>query len=119
MREVFAQGAAPGRRTGAVMLIDDGGALCGLFTDSDLARLFEQRRDDALDRPIARGDDAAADHGAAGHARWPMPWRSCSGARSASCRWSMRAGRPVGLLDITDLIGLIPKEEAEQLTRVA
>jgi arabinose-5-phosphate isomerase len=29
------------------------------------------------------------------------------------------AGRPAGLLDITDLIGLIPKEEAEHLTRVA
>ena len=24
------------------------------------------------------------------------------------------AGRPVGLLDITDLIGLVPEEEAEQ-----
>jgi arabinose-5-phosphate isomerase len=29
------------------------------------------------------------------------------------------AGCPAGLLDITDLIGLIPKEEAEHLTRVA
>jgi hypothetical protein len=29
------------------------------------------------------------------------------------------AGVPVGLLDITDLIGLLSAEEAEALTRVA
>ncbi len=43
-----------GRRTGAVMLVDDEGRLAGLFTDSDLARLLEQRDDTALDEPIAR-----------------------------------------------------------------
>ncbi len=34
------------------MLVDADGKLVGIFTDSDLARLFERRRDDALDRPI-------------------------------------------------------------------
>ena len=34
------------------MLTDAAGRLSGLFTDSDLARLFEQHRDGALDRPI-------------------------------------------------------------------
>src|SRR5207253_10099788 len=53
VRAVFARVQRRGRRTGAVMLTDAEGRLCGLFTDSDLARLFEQRRDDALDRPIA------------------------------------------------------------------
>src|SRR6266480_3811948 len=53
VRTVFARVQRRGRRTGAVMLTDADGRLCGLFTDSDLARLFEQRRDDALDRPIA------------------------------------------------------------------
>src|SRR5262249_51350186 len=52
VREVFGQGRRRGRRTGAVMLTDDEGRLCGFFTDSDLARLFEYRKDDALDRPI-------------------------------------------------------------------
>src|SRR5205807_1433005 len=52
VRAVFGRAARRGRRTGAVMLTDASGHLCGLFTDSDLARLFEQRRDDALDRPI-------------------------------------------------------------------
>ena len=94
VREVFAQVQRRGRRTGAVMLTDDDGRLCGLFTDSDLARLFEQRRDDALDRPIARGDDArpaSPCRRARGSSR---PSRSSAGARSASCRWSTpMAGR--------------------------
>ena len=33
------------------------GRLSGIFTDSDLARLFEQRRDQDLDRPDPRRDD--------------------------------------------------------------
>src|SRR5207245_11246017 len=45
VREVFARVRLRGRRTGAVMLTDDAGRLCGLFTASHLARLFEQRRD--------------------------------------------------------------------------
>ena len=52
VRDVFARARRRGRRTGAVMLVDRDGRLTGIFTDSDLARLFEQRRDDALDRPI-------------------------------------------------------------------
>ena len=52
VREVYVGLSRPGRRTGAVMLVDDEGRLTGLFTDSDLARLLEQRRDADLDRPI-------------------------------------------------------------------
>ncbi len=33
------------------MLVDGDGRLSGIFTDSDLARLFEHRRDAELDRP--------------------------------------------------------------------
>ena len=36
---------APGRRSGAIMVVDPANALRGIFTDSDLARLFESRRD--------------------------------------------------------------------------
>jgi arabinose-5-phosphate isomerase len=118
VRDVFAQGQRLGRRTGAVMLVDDAGVLRGLFTDSDLARLFETRRDDLLDRPIAE-------------VMTPQPLTVVVGARLIDAVEILQrrkiselpvvdaAGRPVGLLDITDVIGLIPKEEAEQLTRVA
>ena len=47
----------PGRRTGAIMLVDEQGTLAGIFTDSDLARLFEHRRDGDLDAPDPPGDD--------------------------------------------------------------
>ena len=46
------QASRPGRRTGAVIVTDEAGVLVGLFTDSDLARLFEHRRDQQIDRPI-------------------------------------------------------------------
>jgi arabinose-5-phosphate isomerase len=52
VREVIVACGKPGRRTGAIMLTDDSGRLVGLFTDSDLARLFERRDEGALDRAI-------------------------------------------------------------------
>jgi arabinose-5-phosphate isomerase len=53
IRDVLAESSRPGRRTGAVILVDAAGRLTGLFTDSDLARLLERRQDTLLDRPIA------------------------------------------------------------------
>ncbi len=117
-REVFAQARRRGRRTGAVMLTDEAGRLCGLFTDSDLARLFEQRRDAALDQPIAAVMTA-------------NPLTVGVGTRVAEAVEVLRRhkiselpvidaqGCPVGLLDITDLIGFVPAEEAEPEARVA
>jgi arabinose-5-phosphate isomerase len=120
VRAVFTRVARRGRRTGAVMLTDAGGRLCGLFTDSDLARLFEQRRDDALDRPIREVMTAA-----------PLTVRQ--GTRVADAVEVLRLrkiselpvvdgdGRPIGLLDITDVLGLVPDAaaEAEPASRVA
>jgi arabinose-5-phosphate isomerase len=107
VREVFSQAKRRGRRTGAVMLTDADGRLCGLFTDSDLARLFEQRRDAALDRPIHE-------------VMTPQPLTVPQGTRVADAVAVLRRakiselpivdadGRPIGLLDITDVIGLLP-----------
>jgi arabinose-5-phosphate isomerase len=118
VRQVFTQVRRRGRRTGAVMLTDEGGRLCGVFTDSDLARLFEQRRDDTLDRPICEVMTA-------------NPITVPRGARVADavdllCRHKISElpvtdadGRPVGLVDITDLIGLLSAEQVEALSRVA
>ncbi len=52
--EVFVQAKLPGRRTGAVMLVDEAGKLEGLFTDSDLARLVERRDFAAFDHPVSK-----------------------------------------------------------------
>jgi arabinose-5-phosphate isomerase len=118
VREVFARSGRRGRRTGAVMLLDSQGRICGLFTDSDLARLFEQRRDAALDRPIRE-------------VMTPGPLTVPQGTRVSDAVEIMRrhriselpvldpAGRPVGLLDITDILAFLPADEAEALSQVA
>lgn len=105
IREVFVTLARPGRRTGAVMLVDADGRLSGLFTDSDLARLLEHHRDQQFDRPISEvmtnkpltiGPDAILEE-----------VLQLLGARHVSELPVVdAAGCPVGLIDITDLIGL-------------
>jgi arabinose-5-phosphate isomerase len=105
VREVFARARRRGRRTGAVMLTDADGRLCGLFTDSDLARLIEQRRDAALDRPIREvmtADPLTVAEGG----RLLEAVEVLRGHKISELPVVDGAGRPVGLLDITDLIGL-------------
>jgi arabinose-5-phosphate isomerase len=112
VRVVFAQPRS-GRRSGAIMLTDADGRLAGIFTDSDLARLFEQRRDGALDRPIRE-------------VMTPRPITVPLGARVAEAMDILRRrkiselpvvdadGRPAGMLDITDLIGVAAVTPREQ-----
>jgi arabinose-5-phosphate isomerase len=111
VREVFGRARRRGRGTGAVMLTDAAGRLQGFFTDSDLARLFEQRRDSALDRPISEVMTAKP-------ITVPVGTRMVDAVEIFRDRKISElpvvdgSGRPVGLLDITDLIGLLPQEEA-------
>jgi arabinose-5-phosphate isomerase len=116
VREVFARIRKRGRRTGAVMLTDETGRLSGLFTDSDLARLFEERRDSALDRPIdevmTRDPITISLNSQVANAVEIMRLRKISELPVVDS-----AGRPAGLIDITDLIGLLPAEET--ITQVA
>ncbi len=105
VRGVFSRSRQQGRRTGAVLLLDAEGRLAGLFTDSDLARLIENRRDLALDRPI-------------GEVMTRRPHTILVGSRVPDAIDRMQQHkiselpvvdadlRPVGLLDITDLLGL-------------
>ncbi len=111
VREVFARARRQGRRTGAVMLTDADGRLRGLFTDSDLARLFEQRRDGAFDRPIAEvmtPDPLTVRVGTAIADALDVLSRH----KISELPVTDADGRPVGLLDITDLIALLPAEQA-------
>ena len=108
VREVFGR-TLPARRTGAVMIIDQAGTLAGIFTDSDLARLFERRNDAAIDAPI----EAVM----TGQPRTVRSGLRLSEAVSVLERHRVselpvvdHAGRPVGLLDIVDLVGLVPPE---------
>ncbi|MHB1557818.1 MAG: KpsF/GutQ family sugar-phosphate isomerase [Isosphaeraceae bacterium] len=112
VRSVFVRLAGPRRRSGAVLIVDEAGTLLGIFTDSDLARLFERRREADLDAPIGDvmtrhpycirvgstlGDavDVMKDH------------------RISELPVVDRGGRLVGLVDVTDLIGLLPADFEE------
>lgn len=107
VREAFVREQRPGRRTGAMMLVDAAGRLVGIFTDSDLARLLEKRDLQALDRPMNEV-----------MGRRPITLRL--GQRVGDALTLLRDhqvsevpvldadGRPVGLVDITDLVDLLP-----------
>lgn len=109
VRDVFAEERRPGRRTGAIMLVDDEGRLSGLFTDSDLARMFETRRYDGFDRPIAevmtRRPTVVVVGTMLADAVAIMADRKFSELPVVDA-----AGCPVGLLDVTDLVEMIPDE---------
>lgn len=103
LRDILVQVGQPGRRSGAILLVDPEGRLTGIFTDSDLARLFEERRDDALDQPISK-------------VMTPSPLRVDQGSRLTAAIQLMadrkiselpvvdRNGKPLGLIDITDVL---------------
>jgi arabinose-5-phosphate isomerase len=113
VREVFARGQLRGRRTGAVMLTDAEGRLGGLFTDSDLARLIEQRRDAALDRPIH--EVMTVDPITVSGGTLVADAVELLGKHKISELPVVDAQvKPIGLIDITDVIGLLPAEEAER-----
>ncbi len=107
VREVFALRRSAKRRTGAIMLTDAAGKLTGIFTDSDLARLFESRRDTALDRPICE-------------VMTPLPCTVPEGSMMVDAIAIMAErkiselpvidadGRPRGLVDITDVVATFP-----------
>lgn len=113
IREVIVGVGIPGRRTGATMLTDEHGKLSGIFTDSDLARLLERRGETELDGPIR--EVMTAD---------PLTVRLGSMMTEAVGLMAERKiselpvidtnGWPVGLIDITDVVGLLPAEPAAE-----
>lgn len=112
IREVFVGMRRTGRRTGAVMLVDAEGRLSGLFTDSDLVRLLEGRRESEIDLSIA-GAMTARPKTISPEAPLVDAIDLLSRHRISELPVIDGEGRPVGLLDITDLIGLIPEERAD------
>lgn len=107
VRAVFTRVRHTGRRTGAIMLTDAAGKLSGLFTDSDLARLFENHGDGQFDAPISatmtRNPVVIGPEARVAAALDVLKVRKFSELPVVDA-----AGRPVGMLDITDLIGLDP-----------
>jgi arabinose-5-phosphate isomerase len=112
IREVFVNLRKPGRRTGAVMLFDAEGLLTGLFTDSDLVRLLEDRRESQLDRPIAEVMTSAP-RSISCEAPLADAIAVLSQHRISELPVIDAAGQPVGLIDITDVLALMPEERME------
>ncbi|MCA9103173.1 MAG: KpsF/GutQ family sugar-phosphate isomerase [Planctomycetales bacterium] len=111
LRDVLVLGKEVGRRSGAIMIVDDDGILCGIFTDSDLARLFAQRSEQALDGPIR-------------NVMTPHPCVVRQGAMLADAVQVLAErkiselpvvrpdGTPCGMIDITDVVSMLPDEAA-------
>ena len=105
IRSVIVDQQRPGRRSGAVLLTGKNGQLTGIFTDSDLVRLLEKRRDAQLDQPVfevmtvnpctVRRD-----------ALLPTALELFSSRKLSELPVIDESGLPVGLIDITDVIDL-------------
>lgn len=109
LRQSLVRESRPGRRSGAILIVDEDGVLSGLFTDSDLARLLERQCDNFLDHPIREvmTESPITIHQSARleHAVSQMVRQKISELPVVDDRH-----RPVGMLDITDLVGLFPIE---------
>ena len=112
LREIYIRSHRPPRRSGAIILTGTNGRLTGIFTDSDLARLFERNRDAAIDRPIREVMTAT-----------PITIRHNALLADAIQVLAARKiselpvvdgdHKPRGLLDITDVLGLLPHRPQE------
>jgi arabinose-5-phosphate isomerase len=111
VRDVFVELSRPGRRTGAIMLTDERGLLTGIFTDSDLARLLETRRDARIDGPI-RDVMIQSPQTVQSGSMMSEAVEILTNRKISELPVIDDAGRPVGLIDITDVVGLLPRETA-------
>jgi len=115
IRKMLVDVARPGRRTGAVMLVNVEGKLEGIFTDSDLARLLEQRRDGDLDMEISnlmtRTFSAVQSGAKLMDAIDIMVQHKISELPVVDAN-----DKPLGMIDITDVLGL-EHEAARDLQR--
>jgi arabinose-5-phosphate isomerase len=90
------------------MITDESGRLAGIFTDSDLARLLEANRDSAIDAPLA----TVMTRGPAAVAVGTLLSAACeilSSRKISELPVVDAVGRPLGLIDITDVVGIAPE----------
>jgi arabinose-5-phosphate isomerase len=112
VRDVLVRHGGKRRRSGAILIVDVEDRLLGIFTDSDLARLFESRREVLLDRPIAEVMTAEPVRVAVGSTLGEAV-EALKARKISELPVVDRGGFLVGLIDVTDLIGLVPSESEE------
>lgn len=105
VEQAFIQATQPGRRPGAILVTNDAGDLVGLFTDSDLARIFETKNHAALGLPINQlmtANPTSVEAGSLLIEAIPIMTENKYSELPV-----LKNGKPLGLLDITDVMGMI------------
>ena len=105
VRDVLTKMHTDRRRSGAILFTNDDGILTGLFTDSDLVRLLEQRQEEFFDRP-ARETMSQSPLTVTGEILVQDAVELLSDRKFSELPVVDEQHRPVGLVDITDVIGL-------------
>ena len=108
VRQVLATCTKPGRRTGAIMLTGADGRLAGLFTDSDLVRLIESRNEGALDCPISETMNTSPTTVSRSD-KMRVAIDILAERRISELPVIDAEGKPVGLIDVTDVLALLPE----------
>lgn len=122
IREVLVACSKPGRRTGAIMLVDGEGKLAGLFTDSDLARQFESSDDASLAKTLSQ---SVGELMVRSPTTVPLGCRMqqavtlLAGKKISELPVVNEAGKPVGLVDVTDIVGWQPEDEPQTAEKPA
>jgi arabinose-5-phosphate isomerase len=111
VRAALVAESRPGRRTGAIMVVDEAGRLAGIFTDSDLARLLEHKRDQAIDGPISAVMTASPTTVTLG-TRLATACEILADRKISELPVVDHDHKPVGLIDITDVVGASPEAKA-------
>lgn len=122
IREVLVACSKPGRRTGAIMLVDDQGKLAGLFTDSDLARQFETGSETELAQTLSQ---PAGELMVRSPTTVPLGCRMqqavtlLAGKKISELPVVDETGKPVGLVDVTDIVGWQGENESRPAEKEA
>ncbi|MDR0391753.1 MAG: KpsF/GutQ family sugar-phosphate isomerase [Planctomycetaceae bacterium] len=108
IRDVFIKHSIEGRRSGAILIINEKGILTGIFTDSDLARLFEKHNEHKLDSKINEVMTTSPTSVTTGTKMFDAI-ELMGKKRISELPVVTPEGIPLGLIDITDVVGIIPE----------
>lgn len=107
VRQILIGLSLPGRRTGAVILTNDHGELSGIFTDSDLAKLFEKKCDHLIDGPVSEVMTANP-LSVTTDILLPEAIQLMSHRKISELPVVDEHQVPIGLIDITDILDFAP-----------
>ena len=109
IRQLYIRLCGPSRRSGAILITNETGSLTGLFTDSDLARMLEREQDAKFDSPVSTvmtHNPITVEVGSKTLAAVDvLATRNISELPIVD-----KHNRPQGLIDITDVVGLLPRK---------